>query len=192
MPKFGRNHSSICSKRGLRSLSAVRETPRFVKGPILILVLTLCSCSGTKSSEPVKPPTAHLVTSDGTPVSGAPEPEVVRLIKIESVGEEKHVTVGNVDGRYVLVCNEETNDEHHAIKSCLTPRPQRDYLLFKSNTKWLVAGATEPMTLSFMQDYTVSYNRAENIGLMSSQKSDNEGFGVYWLLSWTANSSVQQ
>jgi hypothetical protein len=39
-----------------------------------------------------------------------------------------------------------------------------------------------------MQDYTVSYNRAENIGLMSSQKSDDEEFGVYWLLSWAAKS----
>jgi hypothetical protein len=92
-----------------------------------------------------------------------------------------------------LVCNEEVDDKHeHPIKSCLAPRPQRDYLLFKSNTKWLVTGAPEPMTLSFMQDYTVSYNRAENIGLMSSQKSDDEGFGVYWLLSWTAKSPGQR
>jgi hypothetical protein len=105
------------------------------------------------------------------------------------VGGEKHVTVGNVAGEYVLVCNEEVNDpKSHPIKSCLAPRPQRDYLLFKSNTKWLVKGATNPMTLSFMQDYSVSYNRAENIGMMSSRKSDDEEFGVYWLLSWTANS----
>jgi hypothetical protein len=93
----------------------------------------------------------------------------------------------------VLVCNEEVNNEReHPYKSCLTPRPQRDYLLFKSNTKWLVTGAPQPMTLLFMQDYTVSYNRSENIGQMSSRKSDDEGFGVYWLLSWTANNSAQR
>jgi hypothetical protein len=160
-----------------------------MKGLIVLFALALCSCSNTKSSEAVAPAIAHLITPDGAPVSGAPEPEVLQLRHIETVGEERRVTVGNIAGDYVLVCSGEVNEkEKHAIESCLTPRPQRDYLLFKSNTKWLVKGAPEPMTLAFMQDYTVSYNRAENIGLMTSRKSDDEGFGVHWLLSWTAKS----
>jgi hypothetical protein len=41
------------------------------------------------------------------------------------------------------------------------------------------------MTLKFMQDWSVAYNRGENIGLLPARKSDAEQFGVYWLLSWT-------
>jgi hypothetical protein len=40
-----------------------------------------------------------------------------------------------------------------------------------------------------MQDYTVTYNRGENIGLISAQTSDHEDVGVYWLLSWTAKAA---
>jgi hypothetical protein len=61
------------------------------------------------------------------------------------------------------------------------------YLLFRANTKWLVKGAKEPITLSFMQDYTVSYNNSENIGLIKAkERSFEEPPGVYWLLSWKA------
>jgi hypothetical protein len=45
----------------------------------------------------------------GAAVSGAPEPEVVRLRKIETAGVEKHVTVGSAAGDYILVCNEGAN-----------------------------------------------------------------------------------
>jgi hypothetical protein len=139
--------------------------------------------------ESAKPLAAHQITSDGTPVPDAPEPEVVQLKKIEETNGEKRVTVGNDAGDYVLMCEEEVNKEsEHPIPSCLTPRPQVDYLLFKSATKWQITGAKEPMTLKFMQDFTVSYNNAENIGLLSAHKS-NEVFGVYKLLSWTAPKS---
>lgn len=152
----------------------------------LLLMMVLCSCSDApKPSEPMTPPAAHLVTSEGTPVSGAPEPEVVQLEKIETTGTEKRVTVGNVAGEYVLVCNEDANNEEHGIRSCLSPRPQQDYLLFRANTRWLINGAKEPVNLKFMQDWSVAYNRGENIGLLPAKKSDAEQFGVYWLMSWT-------
>lgn len=109
---------------------------------------------------------------------------------IEAVGGEKHVTVGNVAGDYVLVCNEEVNEkEKHTIPSCLSPRPQMNYLLFRASTKWKLKDSKDPMTLAFMQNFTVSYNHSENIGLVPT-KDDNpdEPFGVYWLLSWTAKS----
>lgn len=153
---------------------------------IFLLAMTLCACSiGPKSSEPVTPPAAHSVTSEGTPVVGAPEPEVVRLKKIETIDTEKHITIGNVAGEYVLACDEEVNKEETGIHSCLSPRPQLDYLLFREQTKWLIKGAEEPINLKFMQGFSVKYNRGENVGLMPARKSDTEQFGVYWLLSWT-------
>jgi hypothetical protein len=152
-----------------------------------IVALTLFSC--TKPKESAKPLSAHQITSDGTPVPGASEPEVVQLKKIDETNGEKQVTVENNAGDYVLLCEEEANKEsEHPIPSCLTPRPQVDYLLFKSDTKWLITGAKDPMTLKFMQDFTVAYNNAENIGLLSAHTS-NEGFGVYKLLSWNAKKS---
>ncbi len=81
-----------------------------MRAPVLLLAATLCSCGKTpEPSGAVQPPPAHLVSSDEVPVSGAPEPEVVQLKKIEDVGEMKHVTVGNVAGDYVLVCNLDAN-----------------------------------------------------------------------------------
>jgi hypothetical protein len=131
-----------------------------------LAVLVLCSCSVPKPSQPAKALLAHSV-DDGSTVPDAPEPEVVQLRNIEAVGGEKHVTVGNVAGDYVLVCNEEVNDkEKYPIPSCISPRPQMNYLLFRANTKWKVKGAKDPMTLAFMQDFTVSYNHSENIGLL--------------------------
>jgi hypothetical protein len=154
---------------------------------VFMTVSILSSCSRTKPSEPL----VHSVDSDGSSVPGAPEPEVVQLRNIDAIGGEKHVTVGNLAGDYVLVCNEEVNEKaKHPYPSCLSPRPRLNYLLFRANTKWLERGAKEPMTLSFMQDYTVSYNNSENIGLLpTGDRSADESFGVYWLLSWTAKAA---
>ena len=160
---------------------------------LLLLAAFLCSCSAPKPSEPAKSLLAHSV-DDGSAVPDAPEPEVVQLRNIETVGGEKHVTVGNVAGDYVLVCNEAANEkDKHPIPSCISPRPQTNYLLFRGNTKWLTQGATKKsvaMDLAFMQDFTVSYNDSENIGLLPTgdHKADDP-WGVYWLRSWTAKSS---
>ncbi len=152
----------------------------------LLLVATLCSCSNApRPPEPATPPAAHAVTQEGVPVSGAPEPEVVQLKKMEIIDTEKYVTVGNAAGEYVLVCNEEANKDENGIHSCLSPRPQQNYLLFRANTRWLINGAKEPINLNFMQDWSVTYKRGENIGLLPARKSHGEEFGVYWLLSWT-------
>ncbi len=157
---------------------------------LVVFCAVLCACSNApKPSGAVVPPLAHLVTSDGTPVAGAPEPEVVQLKKIEMLDQMVHVTVGNVSGDYVLVCSPDANKEH-GVRSCLSPRPQRDYLLFRASAKWLIKGAGEPMSLQFMQDWSVSYNGGENVGLLPARKSEDEVFGVYRLLSWTARRSA--
>jgi hypothetical protein len=160
----------------------MRHVAVFVTG-----VLALCSCSTTQKPSSAVAPSAHLIASGGKPVAGAPEPEVVQLEKIEEIDSTKHVSVGNSGGTYVLVCNLAA-DKDNAAKSCLSPLPQQDYLLFRENTKWLFDGAKEPMTLQLMQDFAVSYNNAENVGLQAASPKVSPGFGVYWLLSWTAKS----
>jgi len=50
-------------------------------------------------------------------------------------------------------------------------------------------GAKDFITLAFVQDWTVSYNQGENIGLVP-QEADGagpEGMGMYTLDSWTAS-----
>jgi hypothetical protein len=95
--------------------------------------------------------------ADGSPVQGFPEPEVVQLESIETIQGTLHVTVGNAVGDYALVCNLDVNGEA-GVQSCLAPRPQRNYLLFRKNTKWLIRGAQEPFSLEFMQEFSVTYN----------------------------------
>lgn len=153
---------------------------------LALLFALICSCSEKpKSTKEVIPPPAHSIASDGSPVHDAPEPEVVQLIKVETVDGMMHATVGNVAGEYVIVCNPDANKES-GVQSCLAPRPQRDYLLFRRDTKWLIKGAEQPLSLSFMQDFSVTYNKGENIGLLRARDTDGESFRVYWLLSWTA------
>ncbi len=133
---------------------------------------------------------AHLIDADGTPVPGAPEPEVVQLESVKTIQGTLHVTVGNVVGDYALVCRLDANGEV-GVQSCLAPRPQRNYLLFRKNTKWLIKGAKEPMNLEFMQNFSVTYKDAENIGLLPAKNSEGEHFRLFWLSSWTAKRPVR-
>ena len=128
---------------------------------------------------------AHLTDADGSPVPGPPEPEIVQLESVETTEGMLRVTVGNVAGDYVLVCNLDVNKEV-GVQSCLAPRPQRNYLLFRKNTKWLIKGAKEPASLEFMQDWSVTYSDRENIGLLPAKNSEEEHFRLFWLSSWTA------
>jgi hypothetical protein len=157
-----------------------------VRAIALLLLVVLSACSHTsKSPDAPMPLSAHLTDAGGAPVANASEPEVVQLKSVEAVDRTLHVTVGNTAGDYALVCNLDANGEV-GIKSCSAPNPQRNYLLFRSNTKWLITGAQEPMSLEFMQDWSVKYNNAENIGLLPAKASKEENFRVFWLSSWTA------
>jgi hypothetical protein len=42
------------------------------------------------------------------------------------------------------------------------------------------------MSLEFMQNWSVKYNNAENIGLLPAKASKEESFRVFWLSSWRA------
>jgi len=105
--------------------------------------------------------------------SGAPvPPEIVRLEKVQVEDELKNVRVGNSKRSYLLYCNVKAD-------GCMTPEPDKNYLLFDKNTRWKMPGATNFLTLAFMQDWKVKYNQGENIGLIP-EKNDGD-FGVFIL-----------
>jgi hypothetical protein len=97
--------------------------------------------------------------------SGAPvPPEIVRLEKVQVEDELKNVRVGNSKRSYLLYCNVKAD-------GCMTPEPDKNYLLFDKNTRWKMPGATNFLTLAFMQDWKVKYNQGENIGLIPEKKT---------------------
>jgi hypothetical protein len=101
----------------------------------LLLFVSFCACSDKPKSPEVPMPLP--ADADGTPVRGFPGPEVVQLESVETIQGTLHVTVGNAVGDYALVCNLDVNGEA-GVQSCLAPRPHRNYLLFRKNTKWLI------------------------------------------------------
>jgi hypothetical protein len=157
----------------------------------LLLIAGLGACASTPKSvvAPTTPVSAHSIDSDGSPVFGAPEPEVVQLKSVETTHTELHVMVGNAAGDYALVCNLNANKDEQ--QNCFAPQPQRNYLLFRKNTKWLNKAAKEPIDLAFMQDWSVFYGNDENIGLMPAKGLEGESFEVFWLSSWTAKTRPQ-
>jgi hypothetical protein len=158
---------------------------------LLLLPIALSACSQSpKKAETTAPMPAHLTDADGTPVPGSPEPEIVQLKSIEMVEGALHVTVGNIAGDYVLVCNPGANKDA-ATDNCAAPFPRENYLLFRKSTKWLINGAKEPLTIEFMQDWSVTYNNKENIMLWPAKKSEHEFGRMFWLLSWTARQPIK-
>jgi hypothetical protein len=75
----------------------------------------------------------------------------------------------------VLFCNVKTD-------GCVTPKENKNYLLFDGKTRWKMPGATDFITLSFVQEMTVTYNKGENIGLVP-QDVDGD-FGMFVLDPW--------
>jgi hypothetical protein len=172
--------SDCCPPRG--------KSMRAALALLVVFLPALCSCSGIPDAPPSNAPLAHSIASDGQAVSGAPEPEVVQLGKIEDVQQQRNVTVGNAAGDYVLVCSPVAYD-NSAVPSCISPRPGRNYLLFRENTLWLRNGEKDPITLQSVQRLAVNYNHLRNVALVAAQQTDGEPPGVYWISSWKAKSS---
>lgn len=110
-------------------------------------------------------------------------PEVVRSENVRVEGDVKTVTVGNANRHYLLFCNIK-------VAGCITPEPNKNYLLFDKNTRWKMPGAKDFITLEFMQGWTVKYNEGENIGLVPEQGGDPDQLGVF-LLDVTAGGYEQ-
>ena len=120
---------------------------------------------------------------EANPNEGLIPPEVVRSEEMQIDGGIKRITVSNTNNRYHLICNATTD-------SCRTPVPDKDYLVFSMATRWRMPGAKEPLTLKFLQDFSVIYNGQDNIALVPSDPDEFNSFGIYVLLA--AVSAVPQ
>ncbi|HSC60819.1 MAG TPA: hypothetical protein VLC29_06275 [Rhizomicrobium sp.] len=105
-------------------------------------------------------------------------PQTVRVESVRVEAGAKLLIVGNAAGKYALSCNLKA-------AGCMTPLPGNDYYLFDSNTRWRMPGASEDIDLKFIQDWTVTYNSTENIGLIPKQGGGPGTLGLYMLDSWT-------
>jgi hypothetical protein len=100
-------------------------------------------------------------------------PEVVRLENVKIDDDMKTVYVGNTNKHFVLYCDIKAD-------GCITPEANKNYLLFDANTRWKMPGAKDFITLAFVQDYTVKYNKGENIGLVP-QDAKSGDLGMFLL-----------
>jgi hypothetical protein len=142
--------------------------------PVLVLstIVLLLSCSTSLTTSETKAPQKI--------ENGMVPPEVVRSEEIHIEDGRKMLTVGNIQGHYLLACKA-------SLDSCVTPVPGKDYLLFTKATQWRMPGAKDKINLAWIQDWTVSYpNQEENIALVPDGDSPG-GLGMYWLRSWNSN-----
>jgi hypothetical protein len=101
-------------------------------------------------------------------------PEIVQSRNVHVDGDVKTVTVGNANRHYSLSCNVKA-------AGCITPEPNKNYLLFNKGTRWKMPGAKDFISLAFVQDWTVKYNEGENIGLVPEQGGSPDELGLFLL-----------
>jgi hypothetical protein len=147
-------------------------------------VIGLLSCTSSKpqQSSPLqaaaKPALQSKASAESLSKQTQLEPEIVRVEKVVVGPRVKVVLVGNKNGQYSLSCNA-------GADGCRTPKPGVDYYVVTKETRWTLQGAQDPMTLKFIQDWTGTYNNAENIGLIAVDVNQREGLCLYWLNLWT-------
>jgi hypothetical protein len=101
-------------------------------------------------------------------------PEVVRFENVHVDGDVRIVTVGNANRHYSLSCNVKA-------AGCITPEPNKNYLLFNKDTRWKMPGAKDFISLAFVQNWTVKYSEGENIGLVPEQSGGPDELGMFLL-----------
>jgi len=101
-------------------------------------------------------------------------PEVVRFENVRIEDDVKTVTVGSANRHYSLYCNTKTD-------GCITPEANKNYFLLNKDTQFKMPGAKGLMTLSFVQDFTVKYNKGENIGLVAAEDVIGPSLGIFLL-----------
>jgi hypothetical protein len=154
-------------------------TPRLVSA-LFLLTLGIISCTSSKPAPVASPTPVKAYVAKDEQGNDLPIPEIVRskLVQNDNRGV-KTVTVGNDKGDYVLSCNMEASN-------CVTPEPGRDYYVFTSTTKWKFPSATGYVTLAWLQDWSVTYKKGENIALLPAGGGKPEEMGMYFLDSWSA------
>jgi len=95
----------------------------------------------------------------------AVRPEIVQLENVFVENEMRTVYVGNANNHYLIYCNTKAD-------GCFEPKENKNYFLFTESSRWKMKGATDFLTLSFMQEFFVKYNQGENVALIPE---DNDG-----------------
>lgn len=111
--------------------------------------------------------------------NGELPPQIVRFESVRNADGIKFVVLGNKDGRFNVSCN-------LAAEGCITPARGRDYYVFEESTRWTIPGAKNPITLSFIQNRTVTYPDIENIGILAKNSDTSPAMGLFILNYWTA------
>ena len=106
-------------------------------------------------------------------IAGPTDPLEVKLENLRIIDDLKMVYIGNSQLHLMLDCNAKT-------AGCITPKKNKSYWLVDDSTSWVLPGATQPMTLKFIQDFTVSYGKGKNFGLVSEDKSEKESLGMFF------------
>lgn len=107
-------------------------------------------------------------------VAGPNDPLEVKLENLRITDDLKMVYVGNSEFHFMLDCNAKA-------AGCITPKKDRRYWLVDDSTSWVLPGASGPVTLKFIQDFTVSYGKGKNFGLVSEDQSEKESLGMFFL-----------
>jgi hypothetical protein len=119
-------------------------------------------------------PTAPAQTSTVPAAQDIVPPEIVQLDTSQTEGDIKKVHVDNTNNHYVLYCN---------VKAfaCITPNEGKDYYLITKDTHWKIPGAKDFLSLSLLQDYTVKYNKGENVALLEKDPdpTDHNNVGMF-------------
>jgi uncharacterized protein len=118
------------------------------------------------ASDPAVP-----VRPDKDAAGESPVAEVVRLENMTIEDDIRTVYVGNTAHHYVLFC-------HVKHDACIKPEADKDYLLFKGNSRWKFPDAKNFLTLEFMQEMYGKYDKGENIGLIAEDRSGAVGVFV--------------
>lgn len=105
-------------------------------------------------------------------------PQIVRVESVRNADGIKFVVLSNKDGRFNVSCNLNA-------QGCITPARGRDYYVFEKTTRWTIPGAKNPITLSFIQNRTVTYPDIENIGILAKNSDTSPGMGLFILNYWT-------
>ena len=143
----------------------------------------LLSCKPTREATveagPKEPTVVKVEDVPDKPKKPVVPPEIVRLRELRVSGDIKTLTVGDATGEYHLSCNRKA-------AGCVSPTPGKNYLLFKEGTHYRLAGAKSYIDLAFIQGWTVTYEKGENVGLVAEDDTDRAGvgLGLYALESW--------
>jgi hypothetical protein len=142
---------------------------------LTLIVAAICLVACSRSTPK---PVADLHSQKGDSGDGIP-PEVVQVEKVDinSTGV-KTLIMGDAQGHYELSCNSDQ-------KTCVTPSPGKNYLLFKKASKWKFPKAKDYVTLEWIQNWTGSYPDRENVALLP--EDGGYPMGVYWFSSWKSS-----